>query len=319
MKATLWPQTIEVSFSNQICILPLIAASRSPLTVSTSSFRIQPDLNHRNRSSSQEPSPAYLSPDSDHGFPRTSPGRPSHCHVLCPKTYAPHSSRRHRSQRHKRDQLDRQPFLGGLKFVLEGWSGPSTEGTSHYDVDLEVSIQLPNPATPSDSLIVVTANHPEGLFVPIRFDGLIIRLKPTQEPATQADPGETGVAQEPSTPAPPVEKAHLAEDEQINALFKTSFAVKESSAVPTGGSVKVKFDDTFLVLQSADIESSNIVWTFSSLKMGTTQVIVTVQSWIALFIQVKTYNVHVFLPGLGENKGEGEAQGAGAEKQTSGC
>jgi hypothetical protein len=186
----------------------------------------------------------------------------------------------------------RQSLLGGLKFTLEGWTGPLTGETESYKAELEFTIQLPNPALPSDSLTVVTANHPEGLEVPIRFTGLIV-------PPKTADP-PPAVAEKLTTPAPPVFTTDVAEDEQINALYKTSFQIKENAIVPSMGSVKVKFDDQFLALESAGIDGSNIVWTFTSLKMGTTQVVVTVQGGIAKFIQIKTYTIHVFLPGLGE-------------------
>ena len=74
-------------------------------------------------------------------------------------------------------RFDRQPLLGGLKFALEGWTGPLTGETESYKAELEFSIQLPNPALPSDYLTVVTANHPKGLQVPIRFTGLIVPPK----------------------------------------------------------------------------------------------------------------------------------------------
>jgi hypothetical protein len=198
-------------------------------------------------------------------------------------------------------RFDRQPLLGGLKFALEGWTGPLTGETESYKAELEFSIQLPNPALPSDYLTVVTANHPEGLQVPIRFTGLIVPPK-TADPAPE--------------PAPPAFTTDVADDEQINTLYKTSFQIKENANVPSMGSVKVKFDDQFLALESAGIEGSNIVWTFTSLKLGTTQVVVTVQGGIAKFIQIKTYTVHIFLPGLGEKQGEGEPQAAAANKQT---
>jgi hypothetical protein len=211
-------------------------------------------------------------------------------------------------------QFDRQPLLGGLKFALEGWTGPLTGETESYKVELEFTIQLPNPALPSDYLIVVTANHPEGLEVPIRFTGFIPPKTTDAPPVVSTNPDKLQAAEKRTTPAPPVSTTDVAEDEQINALYKTSFQIKENANVPSMGSVKVKFDDQFLALESAGIDGSNIVWTFTSLKMGTTQVVVTVQGGIAKFIQIKTYTIHVFLPGLGENQGKGEPQAAAANK-----
>ena len=198
-------------------------------------------------------------------------------------------------------RFDRQQWFGALKFALEGWTGPLTGETETYNQQLEFTIQLPNPALPTDSLVVVTANHPEGLVVPIRFTGLIV-------PPKTADP-----APEPS-PAPPAVTTNVADDEQINVLYKTSFQIKENASVPSMGTVDIKFDNQFLTLETAGIDGSNIVWTFTSLKLGTTQVVVTVHGGIAQFIQIKTYTVHVFLPRLGEKQEEGGAQAVVANK-----
>jgi len=195
-------------------------------------------------------------------------------------------------------RFDRQHWLGALKFNLEGWTGPVTGRTESYKVQLEFTIQLPNPALPTGSVIVVTANHPDGLVVPIRFTGFIVPPK-TVDPAPETSPAVT---------------TNVADDEQINALYKTSFQIKENASVPSMGTVDIKFDNQFLALETAGIDGSNIVWTFTSLKMGTTQVVVTVHGGIAQFVQIKTYTVHVFLPGLGEKQGEGEAQAVVANK-----
>jgi hypothetical protein len=179
-------------------------------------------------------------------------------------------------------------FVGGLKYTLEGWTGPLTEETEQYTIESSFTIQLPNRATPSGSLIVETANHPDGLVVPIVFDGIII-VKQTQGTVPPV------VAQEPTTPAPPT--FLVLPDEQVNALWKESFTIKQSAQVAETGYVNVKFDDKFLVLLSAGIKGSDIVWTFNSLQMGFTQVIVEFNESASTFHQSKTYNVHIFLPG----------------------
>jgi hypothetical protein len=74
--------------------------------------------------------------------------------------------------------FDRQALPGGLKFVLEGWSGPLIGETEPYVVSQEFPITLPNPAIPSGKVIVVTANHPNGIAVPINSSGIIIPQKP---------------------------------------------------------------------------------------------------------------------------------------------
>jgi hypothetical protein len=211
-------------------------------------------------------------------------------------------------------QFDRQPLPGGLKFVLEGWTGPLTEGTESYNVELDFTILLPNPVFPSDYVIVVTANHPEGLKVPIRFTGFIPPKTTDPAPVVSTNVDKSQTAEEPIAPTTPALTSYVAGDEQIYTRLKTSFQIKENANVPNLGSVKVKFDHEFLALESADIEGSNIVWTFTSLRLGTTQVIVTVQGGIASFILIKTYTVHIILPVLSEKQGEGEPQAAAATK-----
>jgi hypothetical protein len=189
-------------------------------------------------------------------------------------------------------KFERVPFfVGGLKFTLEGWTGPLTGETEQYNIETSFSIQLPNRATPSNNILVETANHPDGLEVPIVFDPFTIISKPTPDPA----PAAPTKADEPITPAPSTFLA--VPDEQVNALWKESFTIKQFAQVAETGYVKVKFDDKFLVLLSAGIKGSDIVWTFNSLQMGFTQVIVEFNESASTFHQSKTYNVHIFLPG----------------------
>jgi hypothetical protein len=92
-------------------------------------------------------------------------------------------------------------------------------------------------------------------------------------------------------------------------MWQTSFSIKENADVPNMGSVRVKFDNQFLVMQSAGIEGSILYGRSALLSlMGTTQVIVTVNGGIESFIQTKMYNVSVFLPALGEKSEQGSAE-----------
>ena len=67
------------------------------------------------------------------------------------------------------------------------------------------------------------------------------------------------------------------------------------------GSVRVKFDNQFLVMESAGIEGSTIVWKFNSLKIGTTQVIVIVSGGVTSFTKITVYDVQIF-PALKETE-----------------
>jgi len=67
----------------------------------------------------------------------------------------------------------------------------------------------------------VTANHPEGLTVPIRFDGLYHRKQPRSlTPAGPTKADGPVVEKEPITPALPLLTAHPVEYEQVNTLFR---------------------------------------------------------------------------------------------------
>jgi hypothetical protein len=180
----------------------------------------------------------------------------------------------------------REPWLGGLKFALEGWTGPITSQTQEYKVEDSFSIQLPSPVTPSGTVIVVTANHPQGIIVPIRFTGLV------PPPTTEGEPPQDRSAS--NVPTSDLTEL-VAADDQINVLFKVPFSIKADAKVPEFGSVDIKFDPEFLVLQSASIQNTDIVWNFDSLKTGHTQVIVITYGGIAQFVMKKVYNVFIFL------------------------
>lgn len=130
-------------------------------------------------------------------------------------------------------------FVGGLKYTLEGWTDPVCFGTEQYEVELAFSIQLPNPVIPSDNVVVVTANHPDGLTVPIHFEPKVLSPKTATEtvtPAAAAKPDAPRVEQKPTAPAPPVSKAHLAENEQINTLLKVGSFLRLLSLMSFRGS-----------------------------------------------------------------------------------
>jgi hypothetical protein len=62
-------------------------------------------------------------------------------------------------------QFNRLALPGGLLFELEGWIGPieSPPTTRPYHVMSSFNIQLPNPATPSNFVTIITANYPNGI------------------------------------------------------------------------------------------------------------------------------------------------------------
>ena len=130
-------------------------------------------------------------------------------------------------------------------------------------MECSFDIQLPNRATPSGTVIVETANHLNGVEVPIHFDGPIIppTTTPDPTPAAPTKPDVPVIAKEPVTPAPPTYR--VSDDEKINALWKESFTIKQLARVADSEYVKLRFDDQFLVMLSAVIVGSDIVWMFN--------------------------------------------------------
>lgn len=54
--------------------------------------------------------------------------------------------------------FQRMPWEGGLLFDLQGWVGPRAIGTTPYDITDYFDIELPNVVTPSNTIIVKTAD-----------------------------------------------------------------------------------------------------------------------------------------------------------------
>lgn len=180
--------------------------------------------------------------------------------------------------------FNRLPWAGGLKFQLEGWTGPLHDSHSPYSYQQDFDILLPNPVTPSGNVIIADANHPDGVVVPIHFLGLAPPAG--NKGAPKQVPGTENTAQP---------QLLSSDDEQINALFKTAFQIKESTDVPKFGQVSLKFDSNYLNLQQAGIQDKNIVWTFNSLQTGNTQVVVTVAGGIAPYVLTKSYDIRIFV------------------------
>lgn len=181
--------------------------------------------------------------------------------------------------------FERVELAGGLKFRLEGWTGPLHDpaSSSPYSHSQDFSIQLPSPVFPSGAVIIVDENHLDG--VPINIHWLGAQL------TTDASAPQTALAAAAPAEAPGLIPGH----EQLNVLYKMPFQIKASSNVPAFGTVNIKFDPTFLTLQQAGISNGSIAWTFNSLQTGDTQVIVTTTGGIAQYITQQAYDVRIFV------------------------
>ncbi|KAF8243673.1 hypothetical protein K440DRAFT_611768 [Wilcoxina mikolae CBS 423.85] len=175
--------------------------------------------------------------------------------------------------------FNRVPWMGGLKFSLDGWTGPRGEGSRPYVHDQSFKIELPSLALPSGNVIIVTANHPHGIVVPI--DGLEqLQQSPSDVQPQPLPPGNT-------------EQHIISDPTHITALFKLPFEIQASDEVPRHGTVDIIFDPQYLVMTTAGIQDKDIVWTFNSLQTGNTQVIVTTTGGIASFTKRKIYDISI--------------------------
>lgn len=182
--------------------------------------------------------------------------------------------------------FNRDPnFVGGLKFFLEGWVGPITGKKSPYNYKQGFDIVLPSPIPGfnSKSVIIADANDPKGKEVPVHYVGI-------EQTVPSALAGEDISAPETTIPQS-VLPGHI----KINALFKEPFQIRESASVPKGGEVSIKFNPNFIEIVNAGVQDGDIVWTFNSLQMGNTQVIVTITGGIATYVMQKIYDVRVFV------------------------
>ncbi|MCJ1261979.1 hypothetical protein MMC22_001848 [Lobaria immixta] len=176
----------------------------------------------------------------------------------------------------------RVPWIGALKIELEGWTGLPSPKDRDYTHEQAFDIQLPNRAYPSNTVTIVTANHPEGEVLQINW--LDAKYQPAKNDVTSKEL------------APSEPQLLSANDVQLNELLKAPFTIKHAAEVPKGGSIQIKFDPTYLTLTGSGIQDADIYWTFNSLQTGKTQVIVSLYGGIDKFFIQTFYSVRIFLP-----------------------
>jgi hypothetical protein len=177
-------------------------------------------------------------------------------------------------------QFLRLPWVGGLKFRLQAWTGPLTGKNTTYDFSQNFRMSL----FPYVKYVFIEdAGHPNGVEVKIEFIGPVDPLP------------ELTASVEDDTPTASADKEILAPPQDvINVLYKEPFTIKQPDETPKFGSIDLQFDATFLVLETSGIDNGNIFWTFNSLQTGYTQVIVTLHGGISQLIKRILYDVHIF-------------------------
>lgn len=169
--------------------------------------------------------------------------------------------------------------ITAYKFSLEAWVGPLTGKTENYTwtQKFHQSI-LPG----IRDVFIVDEGHPHGQRVPIQFVGIPIPSPTTGDP-----------------PAEQPKVTSTTSQNKLTVLFKEPFDISAVAEVPKFGSIDIKYDQSFLTLETAGINDTNIVWNFNSVQVGDTQIIVTIHGGIAQFVKRVVYDVTIIVLELG--------------------
>lgn len=184
----------------------------------------------------------------------------------------------------------------GFKFVpakdaawtysLEAWTGPITGQKAPYTYSQTFHVFLVNWRR---DVIIRDSDNPKGVPVEIKFGGII------DPPAKPTDGDKTD-----DVAAAPVHNEVVSPPQDVlNVLYDEAFTIKQRAEMPKFGSIDLKFDPQFLVLETAGIDDGNIVWKFNSLQTGTTQVVVSLHGGIATYVRTIVYTVNIFFLPLG--------------------
>ena len=177
-------------------------------------------------------------------------------------------------------------WVGGLKFDLEGWTGPIGSGLQQYNYEQKFPVVLPNAVISGKEIIITTANFPEGKVVTVNWLG----FGNDEKSSHLLNAGELS-SPENQTPQPPL-SMRLPTSEVV--VYGESFEIKAGAEAKKGGSVTVKYNSHDLIMTDAKNEDGQIIWTFVSITTGWTQVIMTTilpPPAIGTFKQ--TYNIEV--------------------------
>jgi len=167
-------------------------------------------------------------------------------------------------------------IFGGYKFELKGWVGPMTGNDSTYPVSNSFDIQWPNSVAPGGKVTIVTRNHPEGQDIEVEaIGGLKIPIL-----------SDTNAAGQPQQVAGP--------GEIIQTTEGTPFSIRQTIDDPRlGHNIDAAYNKEYLNLISASVKGKDIVWTFEAIKLGETQVVVSVGNLNPPFVYISPYHVHI--------------------------
>lgn len=185
----------------------------------------------------------------------------------------------------------RMPFAGGLRFELMGWASPFSPITSRFS--FSQSFDIPNLAItdPSKTVVIVTANYPQGQVVNIKFLGLEPPSAGNGNEVLSTIQGKLSGGEKPALP----EVIDVATPLKINTLFKQPFNISEKISTALGATLHVDFDTQILSLTEAGVDDGSLHWTFNSVQTGDTQVITYSTAAFGAPIIRKVYSVKIFV------------------------
>ncbi|GME36475.1 uncharacterized protein LTHEOB_10467 [Neofusicoccum parvum] len=178
-------------------------------------------------------------------------------------------------------QLKPIQIIGGLRYELDAWTPtyPVERRPYHYEQTFDIpSLTV---EAPSGEITIVSLNHPCGLPVTVRWLGY--KGTPTTKLVVSGN-GAHSLKQQDGTQV---------DGDNITALYKEPFNVKEPIPTSGQGFAKVLFDPYALMMANSSVEHGIITWTLNSLKTGRTQVIVERWAGEGLGLIRKVYNVNV--------------------------
>ena len=191
----------------------------------------------------------------------------------------------------------RENLLGGLKYSLQGWTGPVAKGLDPYKYEQVIKIQLltEHYVVNSGYVTIVTANDLQGKLVKIRWLGLRDSGDLASEPITKDEVALKEKSQISSIPP------NLEHSRPILVLFGTRFEVDDITEVSKTGGNTIKFDPTILTMVDAGNKHGKVFWEFNSLKAGDTQIEVTssYDAGIMWTSRTVTYDVSIIVLPLG--------------------
>jgi hypothetical protein len=158
-------------------------------------------------------------------------------------------------------------FVGGLKYDLEGWTGPIGKGWEPYVCEQEIHIHFPSVISSGKDIIIATANDSKGEVVTVRWLGYA-----DGEPASIPSVTDLNLTDKKIPEQPPVT---MTCPNEMTVIYGVPFPIVSGAESNKYYSCTVKFDSNYLTMINAANEEGLIIWTYMPITIGITQVVVT--------------------------------------------